>query len=312
MQMREKFDPVLDKLRAVAEPSRLRLLAVLAEGEFSVTELTEVLGQSQPRVSRHLKVLCDAGLLEKFREQHWVYYRAPIEGAGRDLVSGLLAQIDPDDPRLRADRERVETVLERRRVEGASPGAAARAGAAGDDTAELVAVLAAELGDRGRGSLFYFGGAPTEILAGLASRSRRIVGMHPSRREIQRARAALHSRGVGHCVLQQGELRRLPFTAANFDVALIDRAIAAQARPVEALREAGRLLQPGGELIVVEDYDAFAAGAAAQNPLATLRNWLVDAGLVCTRLHPVDVAGQHLLLAVAHDFETAATEAAVA
>lgn len=310
--MRRRFETVLDDLRAVGEPSRLRLLAILAEGEFSVTELTQVLGQSQPRVSRHLKLLCDAGLLEKFREQHWVYYRAPVEGASTGLVPGLLAQIDPDDATLRADRERVETVLERRRAEGASSGVAARAGAPADDAAELVAVLAAELGDRGRGSLFYFGGTPTEILAGLASRSRRIVGMHPSRREIQRARAALHSRGASHCVLQQGELRRLPFTAANFDVALIDRAIAAQARPVEALREVGRLLHPGGELIVVEQYDALAADAAAQNPLSTLRNWLVDAGLVCTRLHPVDVAGQHLLLAVAQVFATAATEAAVA
>ncbi len=310
--MRENFDSLLDKLRAVAEPSRLRLLAILAEGEFSVTELTQVLGQSQPRVSRHLKLLCDVGLLEKFREQHWVYYRAPVEGAGRDLVSGLLAQIDLDDPMLRADRERVETVLERRRAEGTAESAAARDGASDDDAAELVAVLAAELGDRGRGSLFHFGGAPAEVLAGLASRARRIVGMHPSRREIQRARATLHSRGVSHCVLQQGELRNLPFTAADFDVALIDRALAAQERPVEALREVGRLLQPGGELIVVEDYDALATDAAAQNPLATLRTWLVDAGLVCSRLHPCDVAGQHLLLAVAHVFASAATEAAVA
>ena len=66
------FQNLLDALRAVAEPSRLRLLAVLAQGEFSVTELTRIVGQSQPRVSRHLKLLGDAGLLEKFREQHWI------------------------------------------------------------------------------------------------------------------------------------------------------------------------------------------------------------------------------------------------
>lgn len=310
--MQRRFESVLDDLRAVAEPSRLRLLAILAHGEFSVTELTQVLGQSQPRVSRHLKLLCDVGLLEKFREQHWVYYRVPVEGAGKDLVTDLLARIDPGDSTLQADRQRVEAVRERRRTEGAEADTAAHAGAAERDAAKLVAVLAAELGDRGRGSLFYFGGAPTEVLAGLASRARRLVGMHPSRMEIQRARAALHSRGSSHCVLQQGELRSLPFTAADFDVALIDRALAAQVRPVEALLEVKRLLQRGGELIVIEDYDALAADAAAQNPLTTLRAWLVDAGLVCTRLHPVDVAGQHLLLAVAHVFATAAPEVAVA
>ncbi len=306
--MSEDFPSLLDRLRAVAEPSRLRLLAVLAQGEFSVTELTRVLGQSQPRVSRHLKLLCDVGLLEKFREQHWVYYRAPTEGAGHHLVGTLLAQVDADDPTLRADRERVEAVLERRRVEGA----AANVGAPLSDATELVAVLAAELGDRGHGSLFYFGEAPAEILAGLASRARRLVGVHPSRREIQRARATLHSRGASHCVLHQGEIVPLPFTAAGFDVALIDRALAAQARPVDALREVGRLLQPGSELIVVEDYDALAARTGAQHPLATLRTWLVDAGLVCARLHPVDVAGQHLLLAVGHTIATSAARAAVA
>ena len=78
--MGETFDELLSDLRAVGEPSRLRLLAILARGEFSVTELTKVLGQSQPRVSRHLKLLCDAGLLEKFREQHWILYRVPAEG----------------------------------------------------------------------------------------------------------------------------------------------------------------------------------------------------------------------------------------
>jgi ArsR family transcriptional regulator len=285
---------VLDQLRAAAEPSRLRLLAVLAHGEFSVTELTDVLAQSQPRVSRHLKLLCDAGLLEKFREQHWIYYRVPAAGEGKGLVDALLARIDPADATLAADAARVEAVLEQRRGAGGSTAATAAISAE-----ELAGVLAMELGDRGRGALFYFGPSPAQVLATIASRARRVVGMHGSRLEVQRARALLHSRGFSHCVLQQGELASVPQPSGDFDTVVLDRALAAQAKPVEALREAARLISAAGELIVAEDYDAMAARAEGANPLATLKGWLAQAGLVCTRLHPLDLDGRHLVLAVA-------------
>lgn len=285
----------LDALRAAAEPSRLRLLAVLAAGEFSVTELTQVLGQSQPRVSRHLKLLCEAGLLEKFREQHWIYYRLPADGPGRAFVDELIGRIDPADPILAADQERVEAVLEDRHLAGQN-----RAGEpAATDLAELASALAGELGDQGRAALFYFGRSPTEVLAALASRARRVVGMHGSRLEVQRARAQLHSRGLSHCSLQQGELRNVPQASGDFDTAILDRAVASQARPLDSLREAARLLRPSGELILVEDYDALAARADGANPLATLKEWLAQAGLVCTRLRPLDLDGRHVVLAVA-------------
>src|SRR5215211_1474789 len=113
------LNDLLSELRAVSEPSRLRLLAILAGGEFSVTELTRVLGQSQPRVSRHLKLLCDAGLLEKFREQHWIYYRVPGEGRGAAFVRDLLARIDGHDATIASDAERVADVLDERSRPGA-------------------------------------------------------------------------------------------------------------------------------------------------------------------------------------------------
>jgi ubiquinone/menaquinone biosynthesis C-methylase UbiE len=132
--------------------------------------------------------------------------------------------------------------------------------------------------------------------------------MHGSRLEVQRARAALHSRGLSHCALQQGELRSLPHAAGDFDTVILDRVLPGQDRPVEALREIARLLGSRGELLLVEDYDALAARTRADNPLAALREWLAEAGLICTRLRPLDVDGQHLVLAVAraHDAVTAA------
>jgi ArsR family transcriptional regulator len=302
------FDLLLSQLRAVAEPSRLRLLAILARGEFAVTELTTILGQSQPRVSRHLKLLCDAQLLERFREQHWIFYRVPTDGAGRAFVNDVLSRLQPSDPTLQADSARVAVVLDERGRASAA-GAERTPGKPGESTAELASVLAAELGDRGRGALFYYGQSPTDVLGPIASRARRVVGMHGSRLEVQRARAALHSRGLSHCALQQGELKSLPHVTGEFDTAILDRALAANVRPVDALREIARLLGSRGELLLVEDYDALALRAAVDNPLAALREWLAEAGLVCTRLHPIDVDGQHLVLAVAHPAGTVSAAA---
>jgi ArsR family transcriptional regulator len=293
--MQRPFDSMLDELRAAAEPSRLRLLAVLFEGEFSVTELTEVVGQSQPRVSRHLKLLCDAGLLEKFREQHWIFYRVPAEGHGRDLVGALLARIERDDATLEADRLRVEAILEQRR--NAAP--ASPVGTVSGDDRELAAALVEELGDPARGALFYFGRSPTEVLGVLARHARRVVGMHESRLEVQRARAVLHARGLNHCVLQQGTLRSLPQPSGHFDAIVLDRALASLPRPVDALREASRLGRPGSDVMVAEDYEALAQLAGTANPLALLKAWLADAGLACARLRPLDLDGRHVVVAVA-------------
>jgi ArsR family transcriptional regulator len=293
--MAESFDTLLPRLRAIAEPSRLRLLAILARGEFSVSELTEILGQSQPRVSRHLKLLDDAGLLERFREQHWIYYRVPVEGDGSQLARLLLEQLDPRDPVLAGDLERMMRVLAARdgrtaEEEGASAPVAAD---------ELVPLLAAELGEQGIEALLYFGLAPDVVLAELGSRARRVVGMNPSRQVVQRARAVLHSAGFNHCLLQQGDITALSRPASSFDLVLLDRVLAATERPVDGLQEAARVLRPGGRIFVLEDFEALERRAPDDSPLALMRSWLNDAGLVCDRLRPFDVNGAHLLLAVA-------------
>jgi ArsR family transcriptional regulator len=289
------FDTTVSRLRAIAEPSRLRLLAILARGEFSVSELTEVLGQSQPRVSRHLKVLDDAALLERFREQHWIYYRVPIDGDGARLARLLLAQVDAHDVVLADDLERVQRVLAARGGRE-SAGANAAADAGSDD---LVPQVAAELHSPSLESLVYIGRAPAAFLASLGPRARRVVGMNPSRQLVQRARAVLHSAGLNHCLLQQGDLTALPQASQSFDVVLVDRLLVSAERPGDGLQEAARVLRPGGRLFVIEDFEALERRVPQTNPLAVLRSWLADAGLACDRLRPVDVSGAHLLLASA-------------
>lgn len=292
--MAESFVTLLPRLRAIAEPSRLRLLAILARGEFSVSELTEILGQSQPRVSRHLKLLDDCGLLERFREQHWIYYRVAGGTEGGRLARLMLEQLDIDDPALVGDLERVHRVL------AARGGPAAGAGlAAATPAAELAPLLAGELGEQGIETLLYYGRAPDEVLAGIGSRARRVVGMSPSRHLVQRARAVLHSLGLNHCVLQQGELAALPHPSRSFDVVLVDRVLSTAQRPAESLHEAARVLRSGGRIILIEEFEALERRSPDTNPLALLRAWLADAGLACDRLRPFDVSGAHLLLAAA-------------
>ena len=293
--MAESFDTLLPRLRAIAEPSRLRLLAILARGEFSVSELTEILGQSQPRISRHLKLLDDCGLLERFREQHWMYYRVAGDTEGGRLVRLLLEQIDGDDPALAVDLERMRRVLESRDAQAVAGGGECAA----DGPEDLIPLIAAELGEQAQNALLYFGVAPDEVLAVLGGRARRAVGMNPSRLVVQRARARLHSAGLNHCQLQRADLAALPQPSGGFDVAVLDRALVGSARPVDALREAARVLRPAGRLLVVEDFEALERRTPDSNPLALLRAWLAEAGLACDRLRPFDAGGAHLLLAVA-------------
>jgi DNA-binding transcriptional ArsR family regulator len=293
--MRHSADQLVQRLRAAAEPTRLRLLVVLSRGEFSVGELTEILGQSQPRVSRHLRLLGDCGLLERFREQHWIYYRVPVEGDGAEFVADLLAKLADDDPVTTGDAVRVAGVLEARRG-SRQPEATPSSENADDALAEAISI---DLGDAVLGSLLLFGRAPGRLLSRLGQRARRIVGVHPSRDELQRARAQLHALGLSHCVLQQGEASALSQPANTFDVVILDRVVASSAAPARVMREAARVLVEGGRLIVVEDFDALAEHGSTRNPLAQMRDWVSNCGLVCRRLRPVDAGPTHLLVAVA-------------
>ena len=113
------MDFLLTALKAAAEPTRLRLLALCAHGELTVSELTQILGQSQPRVSRHLKLLCDAGLLDRFREGTWAFYRLGERSAFASLARTLIDAIPADDPTLALDLERLNAI-KRARAEAAS------------------------------------------------------------------------------------------------------------------------------------------------------------------------------------------------
>jgi SAM-dependent methyltransferase len=288
------FLSAVSALRAAAEPTRLRLLALLARAELTVGEICDVIGQSQPRVSRHLKLLCDADLLDRFREQLWVYYRVPASGTARDSVAQLLALVDENDDVLRRDRRRLEEVIAERGRRAANE----LAGERGTETSEVIdATVLEELAAEPIGALLDVGTGTGHILKLLGGKATRAVGIDISSDALRLARTKVHSAGLSHCELQRGDMYDLPFAVPLFDTVVAERVLAEAQRPVLALAEICRTLKHGGRAIVIEDFDALIATSPA-NPIATLREWFSKAGLEITRVRPVDTEAGHLLLAI--------------
>jgi len=290
------FETLVHCLKAVAEPTRLRLLALLAEGELTVSEICEVIGQSQPRVSRHLKILCDAGLLDRFREQHWVYYRVPAKGVYADWIARLLELVPQHDAQLGRDRERCERVIAHRLLATEfDPAAGGSDVPAGTDLGRL---LVAELGASGAGDLLDVGTGEGHLLRAIAPVAKHALGIDVSAEALRVARSQLHVAGLGRCEIRRGDMYRLDLPDASFDTVTMDRLLAAASEPVTALSEAARVLRAEGRLIVVEEFERLLEVGGASNPLAVLRAWFASAGLACQRLRPVDTAAGHLLIAI--------------
>ena len=293
--MPTSFLPAVSALRAAAEPTRLRLLALLARAELTVGEICAVIGQSQPRVSRHLKLLCDVGLLDRFREQHWVYYRAPASGAERSTVRQLLALVSEDDDVLRRDRKRMEQVIRERARRAADQLPAGTRIAA---SSAVDSIILSELADQPVGVLLDVATGSGHLLELLGAKATRAVGIDISSNALRLARTNVHGAGLSHCELQRGDMYDLPFAGPLFDTVTVDRVLATAQRPAAALSEIARTLKDAGRAVIVEDFDAL-SGAGAANPIAVLREWLARAGLHVERVHPVDTEDGHLLVALA-------------
>jgi ubiquinone/menaquinone biosynthesis C-methylase UbiE len=250
---------LLSGLRAVAESTRLRLLAVCAHGEVAVNELTQILDQSQPRVSRHLKLLCEEGLLERHQEGTWVFYRVadPRIGQGATLARQIVDMIPADDPQLLADRAALDAV---KRHRAALAEAYFRANAeswdrirelhvdSGEVERGVMAALPAEtthdLLDIGTGS-----GRILELLGGTVSRG---MGIDLSREMLAIARAKLADAGLNNCQLRHGDMYDLPMEDNSFDAVTVHLVLHYADRPHEAIIEIARVLRPGGRIIIAD------------------------------------------------------------
>jgi ubiquinone/menaquinone biosynthesis C-methylase UbiE/DNA-binding transcriptional ArsR family regulator len=289
------FESAVEVLRAAAEPTRLRLLALLMRGELTVGEISLIVRQSQPRVSRHLKLLCDAGLLDRLREQHWVYYRVPASGEGLQAVQRLLPLISEVDAQIARDRLRMKEVIAQRAKLTQTVQQVTK-----DNSDELDAALLNDLGPESLGAVLDIGTGSGHLLKLFAPRATRLVGIDLSSDALRIARTNVYDAGIAHCELQRGDMYDLPFGAPLFDTAIVDRVLARADRPTVALAEMVRVLKHGGRVVLIDDFDAIAA-AGDGNPIANVREWFREAGLHCLLIHPVDTERGHLMIAVARN-----------
>ena len=252
-----RMDDLLNGLRACAETTRLRILALVARGMFCVMEFTEILGQSQPRLSRHLRLLGEAGLLERTREGANVWFSLPdTDTLPGSLARAILARLPEDDPILAADRRQAARVLaERARV---ATETFQKRGADWDEMraldlpAEKVEAALLNILPETMGRLLDIGTGTGRMLELLAPRIIAGIGVDASRSMLALARARLSRPGLDHCLVRLADMYRLPLPDAGFDHVVLQMVLHYAEDPEAALREAVRVLKPGGKLVIID------------------------------------------------------------
>jgi ubiquinone/menaquinone biosynthesis C-methylase UbiE len=285
------FQALNAALKAAGEETRLRILALLAEAELTVSDLTEILRQSQPRISRHLRLLAEAGLVERFREASWAFFRLAGEGENAEVVRSLVARLDPADAIIARDRERLAAV---RTARAAAAQAYFRRHAAEWDRirklhvadAAVEAAIRGALAERPFRSLLDLGTGTGRMLELFGPTIERGLGIDLSREMLALARAHLDRAGLKNCSVRQGDIYDLELARDSFDVVLIHQVLHFLDDGARAIREAARVLRPGGRLLVVdfaphdleflrEEHAHRRLGFASE----TVTQWMAAAGL---------------------------------
>lgn len=251
------MEHLLAALRAVAEPTRLRLVILCARGELTVTELTQILGQSQPRVSRHLKLLCEAGLLDRFREGSWVFYRLSQSGPASALARQLVAACDDNDPTIGLDLQRLATIKQQRADlasayfrENADQWDRIRSLYV--DEREVEAALVEIIAVADARDLLDIGTGTGRMLEILAPRVEHALGIDQSREMLSIARVNLARAGLENGSVRLGDMYQLALPDSSFDAVVIHQVLHYADRPAAAIAEAARVLRPNGVLLLVD------------------------------------------------------------
>ena len=306
----------VDIMKAAAESSRLRILLLLARGDLTVTDLTEILAQSQPRVSRHLKLLMEAGLIERYQEGSWAFFRLSDGEATGDFLSGVVGRIDRSDPTVERDLERLAAV-KRKRQERAADYFSANAASwdqirslhAPDGAVE--AALKELVGDRPFQSMLDLGTGTGRLLELFSPLYRRAVGIDLSRAMLAVARANLDRAEVAHAQVRQGDIYAPPVERDGFDLVTMHQVLHYLDDPAAAIHEAARLLRPSGRLVIVdfaahaheflrEDHAHVRLGFSDRQ----IGDWLEEAGLdleASRTFAPADANGLTVKLWLARD-----------
>jgi ubiquinone/menaquinone biosynthesis C-methylase UbiE/DNA-binding transcriptional ArsR family regulator len=295
-----QLDPMVDTLKAAAEPSRLRILALLSRGDLTVSDLTAILGQSQPRVSRHLKLLHEAGLINRYQEGAWAYFGLSDEAVRGEITRALIARLDNADPLLERDLERLSTVKSQRREKAA---AYFSANAESWDRIRLLhvsesaveAALKRIVGKTPFQGMLDVGTGTGRLLELFAPLYVRGLGIDINRDMLAVARANLDRAGITNAQVRQGDVYALPVERESFDLVTIHQVLHFLEDPQAAIREAARPLRPGGRLLIVdfaphgleflrEDHAHLRLGFSDEQ----MRAWLTEAGLACEEINQLE------------------------
>ena len=310
------FNDALERLKAASEPTRLRLLALLLECELTVSDLTSILVQSQPRISRHLKLLCDAGLIDRFPEGAWVYYRLNDRGPGVSLVRNLLKDIDPGDPQLVRDLERLEQIRKSHK-EAANSYFDAAAREWDDIRARHVSEEAVEEAMKATFEQETFqnhldiGTGTGRIIELFSDKTERSLGIDANPRMLSIARNKLAHDG-GRFQVRQADVYNLSVQSnvigKNYDLITIHQVLHYLDDPALALSEIGRVTAPGGRWLIVDfaphtleilrrDYAHRRLGFSDEQ----MQGWIESSGLTLSgveSLEPEEVSGEELTVTI--------------
>lgn len=254
-----KIEPALyvDQLRAVGEPNRLRILALLMQGELAVGELAQIMGQSQPRLSHHLKALTSAGLVERLPEGAWVFYCIPAGGPVRQFLDTIIAPVDLAQGDFGRDASQLARIRDTRGEtaaayfsEIADTWDTVRGLHSPNDAIEQALLDVAGKGPFSR--VLDIGTGTGRMLSLFADRSERLDGIDFSHRMLTVARANLERGGVTHAHVRQGDAAALPYEDASADLVIIHQVLHFIDEPERIIAEAARVLAPDGKLLVVD------------------------------------------------------------
>ncbi len=251
------LDQLIDSLKAVAESSRFRILALLSSSSLTVSDMTIILGQSQPRVSRHLKLLMEGGLIQRHQEGSWAYFHLSDDAFAGSIVADLVARAGRDDAVLQRDRERLTRIKEERRAIAADY--FRRNAASWDELRSLhVPDTAVEkalkrlVGNRPFQTMLDLGTGTGRLLELFAGQFVRGIGVDMSREMLAMARANFDKANLTNVQVRQGDIYAPPVDRESFDLITVHQVLHYLDDPARAIAEAARLLRPGGRLAVVD------------------------------------------------------------
>lgn len=294
--MNASTDQLLSQFKALADPVRARLVALCGIAECSVSELVQVSGQSQPRVSQHLKQLCNVALLERFKDGHFVFYRVSGSGAEAATRRRLLALLPGDEPQFEKDIAKLRALRADDDVALAPTSDADRS---------LYRALVELTVARPLGDLLDIGCGQGRILKLLASRAQRAVGVDINSSARRLARAKLLLAGTANTTLRQGDMVALPFSDGEFDTIILDDVLQYADDPSAAIEEARRLLTPGGRILVLA-----ATGTSGIDELRSkFALWASEGGLRIASPRAIPNNNPGWLLAVATPVDRASAAA---